>query len=117
MAPQSIEIISPSFKGSLVGNPCTTWEFGLIQSVFGKSYKPKKPGIAPCSLMYSSANLSNCKVVTPGFTSLANMPKVRETTKALSRINSISSFVFTLIILKKYGQRYLKLNGILFYVS
>jgi hypothetical protein len=37
-------------------------------------------------------------VVTPGFTSLANIPKVLETNKALSRISSISARVLILII-------------------
>ena len=69
-----------------------------MQSVFGKSYNPKNPGMAPCSLIKSSASLSRYKVVTPGFTSLANIPNVFETTRAASRINSISSLVFAIII-------------------
>ena len=71
-----------------------------MQSVFGKSYRPKNPGIASWERIYSSAILSKNKVVTPGFTSLARIPKVLETTKALSRIISISSLVFTLIIVR-----------------
>ena len=37
-------------------------------------------------------------MVTPGFTSAASMPNVLETISALSRISSISSCDFTMII-------------------
>ena len=93
-----MEIISPSSKGLLLGMPCTTCALGLIQSVFGKSYNPKKPGIAPWSLMKVSAKASKVNVLTPGLTSLANMPNVLETIRALSLMSSISSAVFILII-------------------
>jgi len=65
-----------------------------MHKVFGKSYNPKKPGIAPSERIYSSAILSSWSVVTPGFTSLARIPKVLETINALSRMISISSNVF-----------------------
>jgi hypothetical protein len=59
---------------------------------------PKNPGSAPWSLIKASASLSKYKVVTPGFISEAIIPKVLETINALSRINSISSLVFWIII-------------------
>ena len=71
-----------------------------MQSVLGKSYSPKKPGMAPSALIKSSASLSKYKVVTPGFTSLASIPNVLETINALSRMISISSLVLILIIFK-----------------
>ena len=71
-----------------------------MQSVFGKSYSPKKPGIAPSDRMKSSANLSKYRVETPGLTSFASIPSVLETIRALSRIISISSLVLILIMLK-----------------
>jgi hypothetical protein len=48
--------------------------------------------------MNASASLSKYKVVTPGFISEAIMPRVLDTIKALSRINSISSLVFGIIM-------------------
>ena len=56
----------------------------------------------PLSLINSSASLSNSKVVTPGLITLATSPKVLETNKALSRINSISSAVFGIIMYCKF---------------
>jgi hypothetical protein len=51
--------------------------------------------------MKASAILSNAKVVTPGLISLAIMPKVMETNSELWRINSISSLVLGIIMVKK----------------
>ena len=92
-------MISPFFNGTSLGIPCTTCEFGLAQRVFGKSYKPKNPGIPSLSLMNSSANLSSFSVVTPSFISFAISPSVLDTNKALSLINSISSNDFCKFII------------------
>ncbi len=70
-----------------------------MQREFGKSYIPRNPGSAPWSRINSSAILSSCRVVTPGFTSEASIPSVFETIKALSLINSISSLVFGMIMI------------------
>ena len=68
---------------------------------------PKNAGSAPWSRMNSSANLSKYNVVTPGLISFAIIPKVLETISALSRINSISSAFFIIIIFLKLSlQKY-----------
>jgi hypothetical protein len=64
----------------------------------GKPYNPRKLGTAPWSRMNSSANLSKYKVVTPSLISEAIIPNVLDTIKALSRINSICSLVFGIIM-------------------
>src|SRR5210317_1637754 len=92
-------MISPSFKGSLPGMPCTTCAFGDMHNVFGKSYMPKKPGIPPWSRMNSSAFLSNSNGIAPGTKRGASMPNVLLTNCALARINSISSALLYLIML------------------
>ena len=76
-----------------------------MHKLFGKPYMPKKAGSAPWSRINSSANLSKYKVVTPGLISLAIIPRVFETINALSRINSISSGVFIIIISKFYEKQ------------
>ena len=76
-----------------------------MQSEFGNPYIPKNAGSAPCERIKSSANLSKYKVVTPGLISLAIMPSVLETIKALSRINSISSRVLSTIIIQNFATK------------
>ena len=70
-----------------------------MQRVLGKSYIPKNPGIAPLSLINSSASLSKYSVVIPSLISPAIIPRVLETSKALSLISSISSLFFVILII------------------
>ena len=88
-----MDIISPSFKGFLLGIPCTTSSLTDTQRVFGKSYIPKKPGSPLLSRMNVSAILSSSNGTAPGSIWLLNSPKVLDTNLELCLINSISSSV------------------------
>jgi hypothetical protein len=68
MAPQSIEITSPSARARSPGMPCTTSSFTDAQIVAGNGGTPypRNDGMPPCERMCSSASASSCPVVTPG---------------------------------------------------
>ena len=78
MAPQSIEITSPSASTRSPGMPCTTWSLTEAQMEPGNGgwLYPLNEGMPPPERMWSSAIASSSPVVTPGRTASRSTSRV-----------------------------------------